>query len=52
MDIISLYEDLKKYMDEESQYDDMFYNAPEGEAQLDIVREMMEDILNKKLRPQ
>ena len=45
MDIISLYEVLKKYIEDEEQYDDLFYDAPEGEAQVDIVREMLEEIL-------
>lgn len=47
MNIIELYEDLKKHMDNESEYDDMFYDAPEGEAQIDIVKEMLETILKK-----
>ena len=47
MDVISLYEDLRKYMEDETQYDDLFYDAPEGEAQIDIVREMLESILEK-----
>lgn len=49
MDIISLfdlYEDLKKYVDNAEEYDDMFYDAPEGEAQVDIVREMLEKIMD------
>lgn len=44
MDIISLYEDLKKYMKDETQYNDLFYDAPEGEVQIDIVKEMLEYI--------
>ena len=36
---------LKKHMDNESEYDDMFYDATEGEAQIDIVKEMLESIL-------
>ena len=44
MDIIGLYEDLKKYTEDESQYDDLFYEATEGEAQIDIVKEMLESI--------
>lgn len=47
MDIISLYDDLRKYMEDETRYDDLFYDAPEGEAQIDIVREMLENILEK-----
>lgn len=48
IDIFELYEDLRKYMDSKSEYDDLFYDAPEGEAQYDIVREML-DIVIKKL---
>ena len=44
MDIISLYEDLKKYTDK--QYDDLFYDAPEGESQIDIVKEILTEIIN------
>lgn len=44
MNIIELYEDLRKYIDNEFKYDDLFYNAPEGETQIDIVRSMMEEI--------
>ena len=47
MDIISLYEDLRKYIENESRYDDSFYDAPEGETQIDIVKEMLEEIVNK-----
>lgn len=47
MNIIELYEDLRKYMDDEEQYDDLFYDAPEGEAQIDIVKDMLEKIINK-----
>lgn len=47
MDIISLYEDLRKHIEDEAQYDDLFYDAPEGEAQIDIVKEMLKDILGK-----
>ncbi|MBO5828888.1 MAG: hypothetical protein J6R59_10625 [Paludibacteraceae bacterium] len=47
MNIIDLYEDLRKYIVNETQYDDLFYNAPEGEAQIDIVKEMLEEIINK-----
>ena len=43
MDIISLYEDLRKYVNNDS----MFYDAPEGEAQIDIVKEMLEEIISK-----
>ena len=44
VDIINLYEDLRKYMKDETQYDDLFYDAPEGEVQIDIVKEMLEYI--------
>lgn len=46
MNIIGLYEDLKKYTDENEERDNIFYDAPEGEAQVDIVREMLEEILH------
>ena len=45
MDIFSLYEDLKKHMENGEQYDELFYDAPEGEAQIDIVKEMLQSIL-------
>ena len=45
IDIFSLYEDLKKYIGDE--YDDLFYDAPEGDAQLCIVKEMLEKIADK-----
>lgn len=48
IDIFSLYEDLKKYIgDEAEEYDDLFYDAPEGDAQLCIVKEMLEKISDK-----
>lgn len=47
MNIIELYDDLRKYMENETQYDDLFDNAPEGEAQIDIVRDMLQYILEK-----
>lgn len=40
IDIFALYEDLKKYFGNE--YDDAFYNAAEGAAQYDIVKEMLD----------
>jgi hypothetical protein len=45
VDIFLLYEDLKKHLGEK--YDDMFYDAPEGEAQIDILKEMLADIYIK-----
>lgn len=48
IDIFELYKDLRKYVDNAEEYDDWFYDAPEGEAQYDIVREML-DIVIKKL---
>lgn len=42
IDIFALYEDLRKYIGDE--YDDLFYDAPEGDAQLCIVKEMLEKI--------
>lgn len=46
MNIINMYEDLKKYICENEERDDLFYDAPEGEAQVNIVREMLEEILH------
>lgn len=46
MDIINLYENLKKYIEEEKKYDDLFYDAPEGETQIDIVKDMLIEIFN------
>ena len=45
MNIVEIYEDLKKYVNTEK-YDDMFYNAPEGEIQEDIVREILLKIIS------
>lgn len=45
IDIFALYEDLKKYVDID--YDDLFYDAPEGNAQLCILQEMLDSIINK-----
>lgn len=45
IDISALYEDLKKYIGDE--YDDLFYDAPEGDAQICIVKEMLEKIADK-----
>lgn len=45
IDIFELYEDLKKYLGDE--HDDLFYDAPEGEAQIDIVVQMLEEIANR-----
>lgn len=45
IDIYSLYEDLKKYVD--CDYDDAFYEATEGAAQYDIVKEMLEKIITE-----
>ena len=42
IDIFALFEDLRKYIGGE--YDDLFYDAPEGDAQLCIVKEMLEKI--------
>lgn len=44
IDIFSLYEDLRKYIGDE--YDDLFYDAPEGDAQLCIVEEMLGKVLD------
>lgn len=45
IDIFSLFEDLRKYIGDE--YDDLFYDAPEGDAQLCIIKEMLEKIADK-----
>lgn len=47
MNIIELYEDLKKYIEVEDEIDEMFCEAPEGEVQIDIVKDMLEEILKK-----
>lgn len=47
MNIIELYEDLKKYIEVDAEVDDLFYDAPEGHAQIDIVRDMLETILQR-----
>lgn len=39
-----MYEALKKFT---KQQDDLFYNAPEGQAQIDIVKDMATELLNK-----
>lgn len=45
MNIVEMYEDLKKYINTEK-YDDMFYNATEGEIQKDIVKEILLKIVS------
>lgn len=47
MNIIDLYEDLRTYCDFAIRYDDLFYDAPEGYAQIDIVVDMLDEIRNK-----
>lgn len=49
LNIVDLYEDLRKYIKKElrDEYDDMFYDAPEGEVQIDIVKEILNSILEK-----
>lgn len=47
INIFDLYEYSKKYADNDEEYDDIFYDSPEGEAQVDIVREMLEAIIKK-----
>lgn len=49
MNIIDLYESLREYVPNVKYYDDLFYDAPEGEAQIDIVKEMMEKIMEDLL---
>lgn len=44
INIFALYEDLKKYTEEQ---DGLFYDAPEGEVQLDILKEMLINIINQ-----
>lgn len=43
IDIFALYEDLKKYVGDE--YDAVFYEAAEGSAQYDIVKEILERLI-------
>lgn len=45
IDIFSLYEDLKKYTS--LNFDSIFYDAPEGEVQLDILKDMLMEIYTK-----
>ena len=45
IDIFALYEDLKKYIGNE--YDNLFYDAPEGDAQICITKEMLQMIAEK-----
>lgn len=45
IDIFALYEDLKKYIGDE--YDNLFYDAPEGDAQICIAKEMLQIIAKK-----
>lgn len=45
IDIFALYEDLKKYVGDE--YDDAFYDATEGAAQFDIIKEMLERLITE-----
>ena len=45
IDISQLYEDLRKYIGGE--YDDLFYDAPEGDAQICIVKEILIKIADK-----
>ena len=47
MNIVELYEDLKKYTEVSPQCDDLFYDAPEGDAQIDIVKEILKNIIDK-----
>ena len=47
MNIVELYEDLKKHLENTTQYDDWFYDAPEGEIQIDIVKEMLQTLLEQ-----
>lgn len=42
IDIFALYEDLRKYFGNAN--DDLFYDAPEGEAQTDIIKEMLTEL--------
>lgn len=43
-DIFDLYEFLKDYL-KTDENDDLFYDAPEGEAQIDIVRNMLSEVM-------
>lgn len=44
MNIIELYEDLKKHIEKPTQYDNLFYDATEGESQIDIVKDILMEI--------
>lgn len=47
INVIDLYEDLRKYVSVTDELDEMFYDAPEGYVQLDIVKDMLADLMNK-----
>lgn len=42
VDIFNLYEYLRKYIGS-NELDDLFYDAPEGEVQLDIIKDMLKN---------
>lgn len=45
INIFELYEDLKKHIGDD--YDDAFYEAAEGAAQFDIVKEMLQRLIKE-----
>lgn len=42
IDIYNLYADLREYIGDE--YDDLFFNAPEGDAERCIIKEILKKI--------
>lgn len=46
INVIGLYEDLRKYVSVTDELDDLFYDAPEGHAQIDVVKDMLTDIIS------
>ena len=47
IDVVGLFEDLKKYVSVSDEFEQLFYDAPEGEAQVDIVKDMIRSLLNE-----
>ena len=45
IDVIGLFEDLAKHLGDDTQRDALFYEAPEGDVQIDIVAEMIQQLL-------
>lgn len=44
MNVIDLYESIRDYFDYAIHYDDLFYDAPEGCAQIEIIIEILDDL--------